>query len=171
MPEMLSDTLIDILIYSVSGLLFALGIAGTIVPLLPGILLISLACLWQGLLGDSHIVWWEWLILALLAALGFFIDKICAAYGAKQFGSTKAGVIASIIGLIIGSILFSPFVGIFVIPFLCALGAELIWGKQPFVNALKAGSGTVLGLLSGIIVEFFLGVTMIALFFIFYYSA
>lgn len=114
MPPVLSETLI----WCVTLLLFGMGLIGTLIPMLPGIIIIAAGCIWQGVMGSHSLAWWEWTVLALLVAGGLVIDKISGGMGAKKFGSTSAGIWGTIIGAIVGAILFPPIVGLLVMPFL-----------------------------------------------------
>ena len=75
-------------------------------------------------------------------------DYIIPIAGAKKYGASKIGIWGSIIGLLIGFILFPPF-GIFIGAFLGAVGGELITGKKS-PEALKAGWGVFMGTMVGV---------------------
>ena len=108
MPHLLSETLV----WCVTLLLFGMGLIGTLIPMLPGIIIIAAGCVWQGAMGRENLAWWEWTVLALLVAGGMVIDKLSGGMGAKKFGSTAAGIWGAIIGAVAGSLLFSPIVGL-----------------------------------------------------------
>lgn len=160
MPPVLSETLI----WSVTLLLFGMGLIGTLIPMLPGIIIIAAGCVWQGVMGSRPLAWWEWAVLAVLVAGGLVIDKLSGGMGAKKFGSTAAGIWGAIIGAIVGSIFFTPVVGLLVMPFLGALLAELIFAQKDLAAAFKAGSGAALGMLTGLLLEFTCGLLIIAWF-------
>ena len=140
MPHLLSETLV----WCVTLLLFGMGLIGTLIPMLPGIMIIAAGCVWQGVMGRENLAWWEWTVLALLVAGGMVIDKLSGGMGAKKFGSTAAGL------------LFMPFLG--------ALLAELIFARKDIMNAFRAGSGAALGMLAGLLLEFTCGLLIIAWF-------
>jgi len=143
MPHLLSETLV----WCVTLLLFGMGLIGTLIPMLPGIMI------WQGVMGRENLAWWEWTVLALLVAGGMVIDKLSGGMGAKKFGSTAAGIWGAIIGAVAGSLLFSPITGLLFMPFLGALLAELIFARKNIMNAFRAGSGAALGMLAGLLLE------------------
>ena len=93
MPHLLSETLV----WCVTLLLFGMGLIGTLIPMLPGIIIIAAGCVWQGVMGRENLAWWEWTVLALLVAGGMVIDKLSGGMGAKKFGSTAAGIWGAII--------------------------------------------------------------------------
>lgn len=152
------------LVWSITLLLFGLGLIGTLIPMLPGIIIIAMGCIWQGIMGSTPLSWWEWTVLALLAAGGLVVDKISGGLGAKRFGSTVAGIWGAIIGAFIGSILFSPIVGLLFMPFLGALVAEIIFARKNLRTAFKAGAGATMGMLTGLLLEFTCGLLIIAWF-------
>ncbi|MFR4417922.1 MAG: DUF456 domain-containing protein [Akkermansia sp.] len=117
MPHLLSETLV----WCVTLLLFGMGLIGTLIPMLPGIIIIAAGCVWQGVMGRENLAWWEWTVLALLVAGGMVIDKLSGGMGAKKFGSTAAGIWGAIIGAVVGGILFTPIVGLLFMPFLGAV--------------------------------------------------
>lgn len=152
------------LIWSVTAMLFIAGLAGTLIPFIPGILLIGAGLIWQGAMGDQSLSWWQWLSLGFLVALGFAFDKISGGIGAKTFGGSKAGVIGAIAGAILGSIFFTPLIGLTVAPFGGALIGELLFARKPFPSAAKAGTGAALGVLAGLAIEFLIGLLIICWF-------
>ena len=182
MPHLLSETLV----WCVTLLLFGMGLIGTLIPMLPGIIIIAAGCVWQGVMGRENLkdgvlvlggrcvwqgvmgrenlAWWEWTVLALLVAGGMVIDKLSGGMGAKKFGSTAAGIWGAIIGAVAGSLLFSPIVGLLFMPFLGALLAELIFARKDIMDAFRAGSGAALGMLAGLLLEFTCGLLIIAWF-------
>ena len=136
MPHLLSETLV----WCVTLLLFGMGLIGTLIPMLPGIIIIAAGCVWQGAMGRENLAWWEWTVLALLVAGGMVIDKLSGGMGAKKFGSTAAGIWGAIIGAVAGSLLFSPIVGLLFMPFLGALLAELIFARKDIMDAFRAAA-------------------------------
>ena len=101
-----------------------IGIIGSFLPVLPGPL-----TSWIGLLifhlTDVVPMNWTFLIITLIIALGIWIlDYIIPALGTKRFGGTKAGMIGTSIGLVIGLIAPIPG-GIIIGPFFGALIGEL----------------------------------------------
>lgn len=80
MPHLLSETLV----WCVTLLLFGMGLIGTLIPMLPGIIIIAAGCVWQGAMGRENLAWWEWTVLALLVAGGMVIDKLSGRHGSQK---------------------------------------------------------------------------------------
>lgn len=141
-------------------LLMLAGLVGTVVPLLPGTVLI----LCGAVLGHFmlHAVGWATLLgLTALTILAQLLDLVSGAVGAKWFGATRWGAIGGILGAIIG--LFFGVIGIFVGPLLGALAGELLGGRG-VLPAGRAGWGTFLGTTAGIVGKLAIGLVMIAWF-------
>ncbi len=79
----------------------------------------------------------------------------------RRFGATRWGAAGAIIGGIAG--IFTGFVLLLVLPIVGAIAGELIGGKR-MVDAGKAGWGTLLGNLAGMIVKLAIALGMITVF-------
>jgi uncharacterized protein YqgC (DUF456 family) len=154
----------DYLWWTLTILLMLAGLAGTVVPLLPGtVLILSGAVLHLLTLGpEKSVGWWTIGALTVLMLISQTLDIVSGAIGAKYFGATRWGAIGGILGALVG--IFFGLVGIFVGPLVGALLGELLGGKK-VLPAGKSGLGTVLGTAAGIAVKISLGLLMIAWFF------
>lgn len=132
-------------------LLILIGIAGAIIPIIPGPIisylgLLSLYFFDEPPFTDDFMITW-----AIIAIVVTSLDQIIPVLGTKKMGGTKYGVNSSIVGLILGIFFFPP-LGIIIGPFAGALVGELIGGKD-FNQATKAGFGSFLGFLSGTLLK------------------
>jgi len=129
----------------VIGLLVALiGLAGCILPVIPGpvvsylsLLVLSLARGWEPFSLTFL------LIMAGAAALMTVLDYFVAAAGAKKYGASSAGVWGSVIGMILGIFLIPPW-GILLGAIAGAVIGELAVGKKTG-QAIRAGWGVIIG--------------------------
>ncbi len=138
------------------------GLAGVILPVLPGIPIIFAGILFYALVTWFHTVTLELVfIFAGLAVCGLLVDYFSQYFSVKKMGGGRAGAIGAVIGLIIG--IFLGWVWILVLPFVFAVVFELIAGRRE-IQALKAGTGAFLGLLFGGLLRFIIGCVMIGLF-------
>ena len=140
-----------------------IGLAGTVVPLLPGPAIILAAAVFHHLMlgAQSGIGWPTLLALTALALLSMVVDLISGALGARYFGATRWGAIGGIIGGLVG--IFFGVIGIFVGPLAGVLLGELLGGK----GVLPAGYatwGSFLGTTAGFIAKFAISISMIAWF-------
>src|SRR5439155_19824037 len=128
--------------------LFAVGLIGTIAPVLPGTtIILAAAVIHRIMLGPEKSIGWRTIIvLVLLALMTYAIDVLAGYFGAKYFGATKWGTIGAIAGALIG-VLFG-IVGLFVGPVVGAIVGELIAGKR-MIEAGRAGWGSLHGTIGG----------------------
>ncbi len=130
------------------GILFMLlGIAGGILPVLPGPPLSYLGLLFLHFTDKYHFSSKFLIIWAIVTVVVYALDYVVPIWGTKKFGGSKRGVWGSVIGLIIGLFFFPPF-GIIIGPFAGAVFAELSGGKDR-TAAIKAGFGSFVGFLLG----------------------
>ncbi|MGS0764596.1 DUF456 domain-containing protein [Syntrophomonas curvata] len=142
-----------------------LGLAGTVIPLLPGIPLIFITIAAYGWHEGFQVINARFLVvMAALTILSLLVDYLSTALGASYFGSSKSGVWGAIIGTFLGLLIFAP-VGIFLGPWLGASIGEYI-ACQDLNKAMKSGIGTVIGLFSGIVFNLILALVMLVTFLI-----
>ncbi|WP_417859898.1 DUF456 domain-containing protein [Winogradskyella sediminis] len=152
----------EIFLVCIALLLIVLGILGSFLPILPGPL-----TSWAGLLVLHFTEGVEmsrtFLIATLLVALLIYVlDYIIPAIGTKRFGGSKAGMIGTTLGLIIG--LFSPIpFGIIIGPFIGALIGEMIH-RNDFNKALKAAFGSFLGFIASTFLKFIVAIIYLGFF-------
>lgn len=127
------------------------GIAGCALPVLPGpplsyagLLLLHFTERYS-FTGDFLLTW------GIITVAVTLIDYWIPVWGAKKFGASRFGIWGSVAGLLIGLIFFPPF-GIIFGPFFGAVIGELLSGKDSRL-ALKAGFGSFVGFLSGIMLK------------------
>jgi uncharacterized protein YqgC (DUF456 family) len=143
--------------------LFAVGLIGTVVPILPGTtIILAGAVIHRTMLGAEKSVGWRTLgVLVLLTLATYALDFLGSYFGAKYFGATKWGTFGAIIGALIG--LFFGIIGLFVGPVIGAITGEFIAGKK-MIDAGKAGWGSLLGNLGGMIGKLIIAVAMVTIF-------
>jgi len=132
-------------------ILLIVGIVGCIVPALPGVPLSYLALVLLRFSDKGDEVSNRLLIIwAVVTVLVTVMDYVIPAWGTKRYGGSKWGVWGSTIGLLVG--MFTGPWGIVIGPFVGAVVFELLGGK-PSREAVRAGWGSFVGLLSGTIVK------------------
>ena len=96
-----------------------------------------------------------------IALVTYAIDVLAGYFGAKYFGATKWGTIGAIAGALIG--VFFGIVGLFVGPVVGAIAGECIAGKR-MIEAGRAGWGSLLGNIGGMIGKLVIALAMIVIF-------
>jgi uncharacterized protein YqgC (DUF456 family) len=153
----------DILGWVLVILLFVIGMAGTIYPILPGALAIYAAFFVYGFFFSfKEFGFMFWTIQSLIVIILFIADYAVSAWGVKRFGGTKASVVGSTIGLIAGPFVIPAF-GLIIGPFGGAIIGELIAGKS-LEQSIKAGWGALVGLFTSVVVKIILQLVMIIAF-------
>jgi hypothetical protein len=144
--------MLDTVTIIICSILMLLGLAGSILPILPGpplsfIVLFLLALLkhFSPPLTPTLVI-----ILAIVTVLVIVMDYILPLLGAKRYGASKWGVWGSVLGMVIG-IFLSP-LAMLLGAFIGAVVAEWLAGKKE-VEALRAGWGVMMGTLFATIVR------------------
>lgn len=138
------------------------GFVGTILPGMPGVILVLAAAvghrLYFGVHGVSDLVL---ICLIGLTLLSLLLDYLAGMYGAKRFGATWRGVLGAAAGGLVGMFFGLP--GILLGPFVGATLFEIVGGHK-FKNAARAGLGATLGLVAGVLGKCAVSAAMIGLF-------
>jgi uncharacterized protein len=144
--------------------LFALGLIGTVLPVLPGTTIILVgAIIHRMMLGpEKSIGWRSIVILVLLTLMTYALDFLSGYFGVKYFGATKWGMLGAILGAIVG--VFFGIIGLFAGPVIGAIAGEFVAGKR-MIDASRAGWGSLLGNLGGMIGKLMIALVMITIFF------
>jgi uncharacterized protein YqgC (DUF456 family) len=154
----------DIAVLILAYALHLVGAVGCFLPIIPGVPLIFGVFLGYGIYDGWHAYGVTTVVIAGIAAVGSVVaENLASAYGAKFFGSGKAGMIGSVAGALLGVIFFS-IPGLIIGTFLGAVICEMIFYKKELKEASKAGAGALLGCLGGSVFKFMLSVAMIAAF-------
>ena len=153
----------DLLWWLIAIVLMAVGLIGTVLPVVPGtVIILAAALIHQMMLGtEKSLGWWNIAVLVLLMLLSYALEFAGGYFGAKRFGATKWGAFGAMLGAIAG--LFFPFPGLIIGPIIGAIAGELLAGKR-LVGAGRAGWGTLLGNLTGLIGKLTIGLVMVSWF-------
>lgn len=152
----------DITLYVLAALLMLGGLAGAVLPALPGIPMIY-AGIWLAAAVDGyrHLGLW-WLIgLGVLGAFGVAVDFVAGVLGARRVGASRQAIWGATLGTFAG--LFFGVPGLLLGPFAGALAGELMAG-QSVLRSTHVGAGTWLGLLFGTLVKLVVSFAMLGLF-------
>ncbi len=152
----------DIALYLLAAVLILGGLAGAILPLLPGIPMLF-GGIWLVAAVDNyqHLGKWWLLAIGLLGALGVIVDFVAGTLGAKRVGASPRALWGAGGGTIIGMFFGIP--GLVFGPFAGALLGELASGTSVLRSA-HVGAATWLGLLFGTLLKLVISCVMIGLF-------
>ncbi|HVK33635.1 MAG TPA: DUF456 domain-containing protein [Burkholderiaceae bacterium] len=151
--------------------LIAAGIAGTVLPALPGTVLVLAGIVWGAWLDDFvRVPVWVVVLCAVLAALAWATDYVAAMMGARRVRASGWALAGAAAGTVAG--VFTGFVGLLFMPLLGAMAGEW-WAlrHQPGATvtangqrALTVGMATWLGMLIGTAVKLALVFVMVGAF-------
>lgn len=152
----------NILLWLLAGLMVAAGLAGTVIPALPGAPLVFAGLFVGAWIGDFETVGWITIgLLAALAALAWLVDFLAGAAGARYMGASSRAFWGATIGALAG--LFFGLAGIVLGPFFGAVAGELSGGRG-VAQSGRAGLGAWLGLVVATAVKLALVFLMIGIF-------
>ncbi len=152
----------DIALYVLAALLIIGGLAGAVLPALPGIPMIF-GGIWLAAAVDNYQhagVWWL-LIIGALAAAGVIVDLVAGTLGAKRVGASQRALWGAGAGTFAGMFFGIP--GLILGPFVGALLGELSSGTS-VLRSTHVGVSTWLGLLFGALLKLVISFVMIGLF-------
>lgn len=140
----------DVLWIVLGIILMVVGLAGCILPFLPGPPLCYLALLIQQLQSTPPYTTRFLLIWAAITLVVTGLDYVIPIYGTKKFGGTKYGMWGCVVGLVAG-LWLGPF-GLILGPFAGAFAGELI-GSATSGIAFRAAVGSFIGFLTGTLLK------------------
>jgi uncharacterized protein YqgC (DUF456 family) len=152
----------DILYWLLAILLVAIGLAGVVLPAIPGAPLLFGGLFLAAWVEDFvYVGKWTLVILGLLALLTYGVDFWATMFGAKRFGASKRAITGALIGTLVGLFLGLP--GVLFGPFIGAVIGELS-ARRKLEDAARAGFGATIGLVLGVGLKVALALSMIGIF-------
>jgi len=151
-----------LLLWIAAVALIAIGVAGTILPAIPGVTLVFLGMLLGAWIDHfQRIPVWLVVIFAILTVVAWAVDYVAAAAGAKRVGASKLAVVGALVGTVAG--IFIGFVGLLFMPLVGAALGEYV-AQRDVRRAGTVGIATWLGLLVGTAVKLAIVFAMIGAF-------
>lgn len=150
------------LLWVLAATCVAAGLAGIVLPAVPGAPLVWLGLLFAAWAEDfTRVSGWTLGFLALLAIVTIVIDLAASAVGAKRVGASRWAIVGAAAGTLVGLFLGLP--GLVLGPFVGAVLGELV-ARPDWRHAGKVGLGTSIGLLVGIAAKLAVVFTMLGVF-------
>jgi uncharacterized protein YqgC (DUF456 family) len=151
-----------ILWWLLSGLIIIAGLAGTVVPALPGVPLVFLGLFVGAWIGNFETIAWVTIgVLAVLTLIAWIVDFVAGAAGARYLGASSRAFWGATIGAIAG--IFFGVVGMLLGPFIGAVLGELSGGSN-VVQSGRAGLGAWIGMVVATAVKLAIAFLMIGIF-------
>jgi len=154
--------MIGAMLWAVVVLLIGVGLAGIIVPVLPGTALIFAGILLGAWIGDfAEVGGWTVALVGCLTLVSFGCDYLAAALGARRLGASRQAVLGAAIGTLGG--IFTGLWGLLFMPLLgAAIGEYFV--LRDLRRAGEVGVATAVGLLVGTAVKIAVAFTMVGIF-------
>ncbi|HET6914144.1 MAG TPA: DUF456 domain-containing protein [Rhodanobacteraceae bacterium] len=153
---------LTILWYVIAGVLIAVGLVGTVLPVLPGVPIMFGGMWLAAWAGHYERVGLATLILlGILAAISIALDFIAGALGAKRVGASARAQWGAFLGAVVG--IFFGIPGLILGPFIGAVIGQLTSGSG-VEHSTRVGIATWIGLLLGTIAKLAISFTMLGIF-------
>lgn len=160
-----------IALWVLAGSLVAIGLAGTVLPAVPGTALV-LAGLALGawIDGFARVGMGSLALIGVLAVLAWVLDYAAGLLGARRAGASRQALIGGALGTLVG--LFMGLVGVLFMPLVGAAVGEY-WARQhqpqAGQRAVQVGVATWLGIMAGLLAKVVIGFVMVGVFAVAYW--
>ena len=152
----------DALWWTLSVALMLLGLAGTVLPALPGTALVLAGIVLGAWIDDfTRIGWVPLTIIAVLAVLAWVLDYVAGLMGAQRAGASRQAIIGAALGTVAG--LLMGLVGVLFMPLVGAAIGEYVADRNA-ARAAHVGIATWIGLLVGTVAKVAITFVMVGLF-------
>ena len=140
----------------------AAGLAGIVLPVLPGTILILAGIVLGAWIDDfAHVGLVTVTVICVLAVIAWALDYVAGLLGAKKAGASKQAVIGAALGTVAG--IFMGLVGVLFMPLVGAAAGEYL-ARKNHQQAVKVGIATWLGIVVGLIAKVVIAFMMIGIF-------
>lgn len=147
-------------------LLILLGLAGTVLPALPGTLLVLAGIVLGAWIDDFTRVGVGTVVaIGVLALLAWALDHVAGLLGARKAGASREALIGALVGTVVG--LFMGVVGVLFMPLVGAAAGEYLARQhedQAAHRAVKVGVATWLGIMAGLLAKVVISFMMVGVF-------
>ena len=152
----------DTLLWLLSAALIVAGVAGTVLPALPGTLFVLAGIVLGAWIDDfSRVGWGAVAAVSVLAVGAWVLDYVAALLGAHRVGASRQAVIGAALGTVAG--LFMGLVGVLFMPLVGAAVGEYM-ARRDERRAVQVGVATWLGIMVGLLAKVVIAFIMIGIF-------
>jgi uncharacterized protein YqgC (DUF456 family) len=153
---------VDVALWVLSIGLILIGLAGAVLPVLPGAALVLSGAVVGAWIDDfQRVGGWTLGVLVALALLSWVLDYVAGVLGAKKVGASKQALLGAAVGTVAG--LFLGFVGVLVLPFVGAAVGEYM-ARRDHRAAARVGMATGIGLVLALVAKVVIAFVMIGVF-------
>jgi uncharacterized protein YqgC (DUF456 family) len=153
---------VEVLWWGLCVLLLAVGVAGTVLPALPGTAFVLAGVLLGAWIDDFQRVGWTTVaVVAVLAVVAWVLDYVAGLLGARRAGASRQAVVGAAIGTVVG--LLMGLVGVLFMPLVGAAAGEWL-ARRDHRQAARVGVATWLGIMAGLVAKVVIAFVMIGVF-------
>lgn len=149
-------------LWVLSAALVLLGLAGTVLPVLPGTLLVWGGMVLGAWIDDfTRVSMGTVVFLSVVAVLAWLLDFVAGLMGAQRVGASKQALVGAAVGTVLG--VFMGLVGVLFMPLVGAAVGEYMAQKSQG-RPLKVGVATWVGMMLGMVAKVVLSFVMVGVF-------
>ena len=142
--------------------LIVLGLAGTVLPVLPGTLLVWAGIVLGAWIDDfARVSVTSVVVVSVLGVVAWGLDYAAGLLGAQKAGASKQALLGAAVGTVVG--LFMGLVGVLFMPLVGAAVGEYMARKNQ-ARAVKVGLATWVGIMLGLLAKVVLAFIMVGVF-------
>ena len=146
-----------------SAVMVLLGLAGTVLPVLPGTLLVWLGLLLGAWSEDfARVSVGTMVFITFLAVFASALDFVAGLLGAKRAQASKLALVGAAVGTVVG--IFMGLIGVLFMPLIGAALGEY-WAQKNHQRAARVALSTWLGMMLGMIAKIVIAFMMLGIFF------
>ena len=150
------------MLWTLCAALILLGLAGTVLPMLPGTVLVWGGIVLGAWIDDfTRVSMTTVVVVSVLAVLAWGLDYVAGLMGARKAGASKEALVGAAVGTVLG--LFMGLVGVLFMPLVGAATGEYLAQKDQ-ARALHVGVATWIGIMVGLIAKVVLAFIMVGIF-------
>jgi hypothetical protein len=139
------------LLWTLSTVLILTGIAGTVLPALPGTILVLAGIVLAAWIdGFTRVGIAVVAITGVLAVIAWLLDYLAGMLGATRAGASRQALIGAALGTVAG--LFLGFIGVLFMPLVGAAVGQYLADRDRS-RAVKVGVSTWLGMMAGMVAK------------------
>ena len=151
-----------VLLWVLAVALILLGLAGTVLPALPGTAFVLAGIVLAAWIDDfTRIGVVTISIVAVLAVIAWVLDYVAGLLGAKKAGASRQAIVGAALGTVAG--LFMGLVGVLFMPLVGAAVGEYL-ARRDQRQAVQVGVATWLGIMAGMLAKGAMAFVMVGLF-------
>ncbi len=150
------------LLWAATVALMLIGLAGTVLPALPGTALVLAGAALGAWIDDfTRVSGFTLGVIAAMAVLSWVLEYMAGLMGARRVQASRQALLGAALGTVVG--LFMGLVGVLFMPLVGAALGEYL-ARRDELQSLKVGLATWVGMLMGMLAKVALAFMMVGLF-------